>query len=147
MFIVATGIISGARWSLDMAKRVAGISVVWSALGVSLAIYSTYNLLGMAYSAVLYGIIVWLLVFGVVVGLIGLRFLYSEGTATRKYMEYTSTEVLSREARGLRPALPYRQIPVRRPSVMTPGRYCYRCGTLLQETDEVCPTCGARRGP
>lgn len=142
MFIVATGIISGARWSLDVAKRVAGISIIWSALGVSLAVYSAYNLPGLAYSVVLYGIMVWLLVFGVTVGLVGLRFLYSEDASIRKYAEYTTTEVLSREDRL---ALPYRQAPVRRLPTVTRGRFCYKCGTLLEEGDVACPKCGAER--
>jgi len=142
MFIVATGIISGTRWSLDVAKRVAGISVIWSALGVALAVYSAYNLPGLAYSVVLYGVIVWLFAFGIAGGLVGLRFLYSESASIRKYAEYTTTEVISR---GERFALPYRQAPIRRLPAVTRGRYCFRCGTMLQGGETICPRCGAER--
>lgn len=143
MFIVATGIISGARWSLDVAKRVAGISVVWSALGVSLAVYSAYNLPGLAYSVVLFGIIAWLAVFGVTVGLIGLRYLYSDAASIRKYTEYVTTEVISRDDRVM---LPSTEARVRRAlPVVRRGRYCSRCGFALEGTETTCPRCGAER--
>ncbi len=141
MFLVATGIMSGARWSLDAAKRVAGISVVWSALGVSLAVYSAYNLPGLAYSVVLYGIVVWLIAFGVAVGLVGLRSLYSEGASLRKYAEYVTTEVLPPEYRR---AFPRSDIRRALPAIQR-GRYCSNCGVVLAGSGTVCPRCGAPR--
>jgi len=141
MFLVATGIMSGARWSTDAAKRTAGISVVWSALGVTLAVYSAYNLPGLAYSVVLYGITVWLIVFGVAVGLVGLRYLYSEGASLRKYSEYVTTEVLSPEYRRLLPRSDIRRaLPV-----IQRGRFCPNCGVVLVGNETVCPRCGAPR--
>jgi len=146
MFVVATGMVSGTRWSLNAGKRVAGISVLWSAFGVSLAVYSTYNLPGLASSSILYGIIIWLLGFGVTVGFIGLRYLSLEGASIRKYAEYVSTEVLTSENRRMLPrAIPEDTRMRRALPFAHPRRFCSGCGLSLREGDTVCPRCGRER--
>ena len=146
MFIVATGMMSGARWSLNSAKRIAGISVVWAALGVSLAVYTAYNLPGLAYSIVLYGILAWLVGFGVTLGLMGLRYLSREDAVIRRYAQYVSTEVIAGEdERVLLPQFPREQMI--RPALppLQRGTYCSNCGATLGGSERVCPRCGARR--
>ena len=143
MFLVATGMLTGAKWSIDIGKRIAGVSVIWSALGISLAVYSIYNLPGLASSIVLYGVLVWLLVFGVTLGLVGLRFLYSQGAVMRKYSEYITTEVISPDYQRTFPRTePRRALPV-----IQRGRYCSNCGVVLSGSGTRCPRCGAERAP
>ncbi|MFH0848377.1 MAG: hypothetical protein V1857_02595 [archaeon] len=145
MFIIATGMVSGARWSLDYAKRVAGLSIIWSALGIILAVYSAYNMPGLASSIVMYGIVAWLLVFGIGLGLFGLRYLYSDGGSIRRYSEYVSTEVLSEDGGRMLPPATYDTVPTRQSlRYVGRGRYCLTCGGMLQENWVTCPRCGAR---
>jgi hypothetical protein len=145
MFITATGMISGARWSLGYAKRVAAISIIWAALGIILAAYSAYNMPGLSSSIVMYGVVVWLVVFGITLGLFGLRYLYSEGAAIRRYAEYVGTEVLSEDDRHVYPTSTYETIPAR-PVLpyLGRGRYCSKCGGRLSEESTICSRCGTR---
>jgi hypothetical protein len=138
MFLVAIGMMSGARWGIDVAKRVAGFSIGWSAIGIPLAVWTAYNVSGLE-SLILYGVVAWLLAFALSTGLIGLRYLYSEGITVRKYAEYVTTEPLSRQQR----LLPSR-VAVRRPSQARGNpRLCLDCGSAVPQGASVCPTCGA----
>lgn len=134
MFLVAVGMVSGARWSLDIAKRLAAISVGWSAVGSILAIYSAYDLTGVEYLVILYGIVGWLLTFGLVVGLAGLRYLSAAGTTVRSYAEYVTTEPLS---------LQRTEETKRLPVIRRIHQRCIDCGTELKRGITNCPECGA----
>jgi hypothetical protein len=134
MFLVAVGIVSGARWSIDIGKRLAAISVAWATVGIVLAVYSAYDLTGIEYLLVFYGVVGWLLAFGIVVGFAGLAYLTRAGTTVRRYVEYTSTEPLSLET-SPQP----RRLPVLRRS----SRRCIDCGTELKAGATICPECGA----
>ena len=134
MFLVAVGMVTGARWSLNFGKRLTAISVGWSVVGIVLAVYSAYDLTGVEYLLVLYGVVGWLLAFGLVVGLAGLRYLSAAGTTIRKYAEYVTTEPLS-----LQPIEGQKRLPViRRPVIR-----CIDCGTELKKGMTTCPECGA----
>jgi hypothetical protein len=134
MFLVAVGMVSGARWSLDVAKRVAAVSVVWAAVGIVLAVYSAFDLTGMEYLLVLYGIAGWLLAFGLVVGLMGLRYLTVAGATVRRYAEYVTTEPLS---------FHYSEEPKRLPLIRRTYQRCIDCGSEMKAGATICPECGA----
>jgi hypothetical protein len=134
MFLEAVGMVSGSRWSLDIGKRLSAISVAWSAIGIVLAVYSAYDLTGLEYALVMYGIVGWLLAFGLVVGFAGLRYLASAGTTVRKYVEYTATEPLSLQSTAE---------PRRLPVIRRANRHCIDCGTELKPGATVCLECGA----
>lgn len=143
MFLVAVGMVSGAKWGIDTGKRVAGLSIGWSAVGIPLAMYTAYNLTGLAYVLLLYIVVGWLLAFGLGMGLIGFRYLYSQGATVRKYMEYVSTETLSRQK-----PLPSEEMLSRHTPLVTSRsrRRCLDCGSELKEGVSVCPECGAPQG-
>jgi hypothetical protein len=134
MFLVAVGMISGAKWSLDIAKRIAAIAVGWSAVGIVIAVYTAYDLTGMEYMLVLYGIVAWLFVFGIVTGLLGLRYLTVAGGTVRKYAEYVTTEPL---------AFQYGEEPKRLPVIRRSHLRCIDCGSELKAGAKFCPECGA----
>lgn len=134
MFLVAVGMISGAKWSLDVAKRIAAITVGWSAVGIVLAVYTAYDLTGMEYLLVLYGIVAWLLAFGLVTGLLGLRYLTVAGGTVRRYAEYVTTEPLSFQ---------YGEEPKRLPVIKRSNLRCIDCGSELKPGAKFCPECGA----
>ena len=136
MFLVAVGMVSGARWSLGMAKRIAAVSIAWSTIGAVLAVYSAYDLTGMEYIVVLYGVAGWLLGFGIVVGLFGLYYLTASGGTVRKYVEYVGTEPL---------ALETTEEPRRLPVIRRNRQTCIDCGTELRAGAKVCPECGAQQ--
>jgi hypothetical protein len=134
MFLVAVGMITGAKWSLDVAKRIAAVSVAWSAVGIVLAVYSASNLAGVEYLLVLYGIVGWLFGFGLVVGLLGLRYLTVSGGTVRRYAEYVTTEPLSFQ---------YSEQPKQLPVIRRSHLRCIDCGSELKVGATVCPECGA----
>jgi hypothetical protein len=134
MFLVAVGMITGAKWSLDVAKRIAAVSVAWSAVGIVLAVYSASNLTGVEYMLVLYGIVGWLFGFGLVVGLMGLRYLTVSGGTVRRYAEYVTTEPLSFQ---------YSEQPKQLPVIRRSHLRCIDCGSELKAGATVCPECGA----
>lgn len=136
MFLVAVGMVAGARWSLSIAKRIAVVSVAWAAIGTVLAVYTAYDLTGTEYIVVLYGVAGWLLGFGIVVGLIGLYYLTASGSTVRKYVEYVSTEPL---------ALETMEEPRRLPVIRRSRQTCIDCGTELKAGAKVCPECGAQQ--
>jgi hypothetical protein len=134
MFLVAVGMINGVRWSLDVAKRMSAILVAWSAVGTVLAVYTAFDLTGVEYYVVIFGVVGWLLAFGLVVGLTGLRYLSAAGETVRRYVEYTSTEPLSLQETPRAQRLPL----IKRSSLR-----CIDCGTDLKAETAVCPECGA----
>jgi hypothetical protein len=136
MFVVASGIVSGANWSLNAAKRVAGISIAWSAIGIALAFFGIWNLPSIEFSFTLYAIIIWHLVFGIAVGFIAIRYLYQSGTSIRKYAKYVTQEIVTPEdTKILQKVRPIVQL----------RRFCWQCGATLRQNERVCPKCGARR--
>jgi ribosomal protein S27AE len=163
MFIVATGLTSGARWSLDAARRVVMVAIIWSVVGISLALYAAMNMPGVA-TAVLYGNVIWLIVFGIALGILCIRYLYMEDISLRKYTEYVGTEIARPEdIRGLpstRYVPTYDMLPSLIQSQQTrPGliqsqqtrpvnylrKFCWNCGAVLRENETVCPKCGISR--
>jgi hypothetical protein len=136
MFVVAVGMISGAKWSLGIAKRVSAIAVAWSVVGIVLAVYSASNLTGMEYWLGLFGIVGWLLGFGLVVGLMGLWYLTFAGATVRRYSEYVTTEPLSFQ---------YGEEPKRLPVIRRSQQRCIDCGSELKAGTKTCPECGANQ--
>ena len=134
MFLVAVGMISGARWSLDVAKRIAAVAVAWSVVGTVLGVYSASNLAGIEQTLVLYGTVGWFLTFGLVLGMAGLWYLNVSGATVRKYTEYVATEPLSFQ---------YYEEPKRLPLIRRSMHRCIDCGTELVSGAVVCPECGA----
>jgi hypothetical protein len=153
MFIVATGLTSGARWSLEAARRVVMITIVWSVVGISLAVYTAMNMPGVGISGVLYGGMIWLIVFGIAIGILSIRYLYLEDTALRKYTEYVSTEIArpddvrrltsSRYVPAYDALLESRSQPDR--AVVYLRKFCWHCGAVVKEDEIICPKCGASR--
>ncbi len=149
MFIVASGLTSGARWGLDAAKRVLLISIVWSTIGIILAVYTAMNIPGVGISIALYANMIWLIVFGIVIGIVLTRYLSLEDTSIRKYTEYVSTEVAMPE--DVRRLSNTRYLPTyetrlqtRRPTVHF-REFCWHCGAVLRKDETICPKCGAQR--
>ena len=153
MFIVATGLTSGARWSLDAARRVVMVAIIWSVVGISLALYAAMNMPGVA-TAVLYGNVIWLIIFGIALGILCIRYLYMEDISLRKYTEYVGTEIARPEdIRGLpstRYVPTYDMLPSLIQSQQTRPvnylrKFCWNCGAVLRENETVCPKCGISR--
>jgi len=136
MFVTATGITSGARWSIGTARVASGVAVAWSAVGVVLAVYSVQNLPSVTYSPTLYGIILWLLIFGIGVSILSLSYLFIQGDSVRRYTRYVTAEIVTPEN--------MRTVTTERP-VADLRHFCWNCGATLGSNEEVCPKCGARR--
>ena len=136
MFITATGITSGARWSVEIARWAAGIAVAWSAIGIVLAVYSVQNLPSITYSSTLYGIILWLLLFGIGISILSLGYMFTQGDSVRKYARYVTAEVVTPE--NTRIVTTERPVAHLRP-------FCWNCGSVLGPNDMVCPKCNAQR--
>jgi len=149
MFVVATGLTSGARWALDAAKRVLLISIVWSILGIVLAVFTAINIPSVGFSIALYANMVWLIVFGIVIGIVLIRYLSLEDTSIRKYTEYVSTEVAMPEdvqrVSNTRYLPTYEtRLQTRRPTVHF-REFCWHCGAVMKKDETICPKCGAQR--
>jgi hypothetical protein len=149
MFVVATGLTSGARWALDAAKRVLLISIVWSILGIVLAVFTAINIPSVGFSIALYANMVWLIVFGIVIGIVLIRYLSLEDTSIRKYTEYVSTEVAMPEdvqrVSNTRYLPTYEtRLQTRRPTVHF-REFCWQCGAVMKKDETICPKCGAQR--
>jgi hypothetical protein len=149
MFIVATGLTSGARWSLDAAKRVVAIAIVWSALGISLAVYTAMNIPGVGLTTILYANVIWLIVFGIAIGILSIRYLYLEDTAVRKYAEYISAEIARPE--DVRQLTNTRFVPSYSAELQTQmpvahlRKFCSHCGAVMRDSEVICPKCGTSR--
>ena len=149
MFIVATGLTSGAGWSLGGAKRVVAVAIVWSVVGISLAIYTATNIPGVGISSIMYANVIWLIVFGIAIGILSIRYLYLEDTVLRKYVEYISTEVARPE--DIRQLTTTRYVPSYTTELQTQmpivhlRKFCWHCGAVLRDSEVICPKCGTSR--
>ena len=141
MFLVAIGMLSGARWALDVAKRVSGISIVWALIGIPLAAYTALDFTGTD-SLSAYATIGWLVAFALVASLGGLRYLFAAGTTIRKYGEYVTTEPVSREYKML-PSRVESRHPAQGKSAQ---RNCLDCNSEVPRGASLCPVCGAPQG-
>lgn len=150
MFVAATGLTSGATWSMYAAKRLSAILILWSAIGAGLAAYLSANLPGMDFAPTLYGTVAWLLIFGIGGGAVTLAYMSRYGTSVRRYAKYVTQEVITPDATDTRVTT----VEVPRPgtSVVTVQRpvainrpFCWHCGSVLATGDQICPKCGADR--
>jgi hypothetical protein len=150
MFVAATGLTSGASWSMYAAQRLSAILILWSAVGVGLAAYLSSNLPGMDFTPTLYGTIAWLLIFGIGGGAVTLAYLSRYGTSVRRYAKYVTQEVITPDTTDTRvttvevPRPGTSVVTVQRPvAILRP--FCWHCGAVLGQLDEICPKCGADR--
>jgi hypothetical protein len=151
MFVAATGLTSGAAWSLYAAKRLSALLVLWSAIGIALASYLNANLPGMGFTSTLYGTIAWLLIFGIGGGAVTMAYLSRYGTSVRRYAKYVTQEVITPESTDTR--ITTVEVPrVGGTSVVTVQRpvaylrpFCWHCGAILGANDAICMRCGADR--
>jgi hypothetical protein len=139
VFLIAVGMVTGAKWSIPIAKRISAVLVAWAAIGTVLGAYTAYDVSALDSTLVLYGMVAWLLIFGIGGGLIGLGYLQTHGGTVRKYSEYVTTETYApqsypAEAKRLPAA-------TKRPVVR-----CLDCGAELKPGTSFCPACGASQG-
>ena len=149
MFIVATGLTSGASWSLGGARRVVAVAIIWSVVGISLAVYTAMNIPSIGISSIMYANVIWLIVFGISIGILTIRYLYLEDTVLRNYVEYISAEVARPE--DVRQLTTTRYVPsytaelqAQMPAVHL-RKFCWHCGAVLMDSEVVCPKCGTSR--
>jgi hypothetical protein len=137
VFLVAIGMVSGAKWAIGIAKLISTALIAWAAIGTVLGVYTAYDVSALDTSYILsYGIVTWLVIFGICTGLIGLAYLQRQGTTVRKYAEYVTTETYSPQPA---PTQPKRLPAVTRRNVIR----CLDCGTELKPGTSYCPACGA----
>jgi len=136
VFLVAIGMVSGAHWAIKVAKMISAVLVGWAAIGTVLGVYTAYDISALDSTFVLYGMVAWLLIFGIGTGLIGLAYLQRQGTSVRKYSEYVTTETYAPQ--------PMTREPKRLPTVAKRNVVrCLDCGTELKPGTSYCPACGA----
>ena len=137
VFLVAIGMVSGAKWAIGIAKMISVALVAWAAIGTVLGVYTAYDVSTLDTSYVLsYGMVAWMIIFGICTGLIGLAYLQTQGTTVRKYSEYVTTETYSPQ--------PAPREPKRLPAVTKRNIIrCLDCGTELKPGTSYCPACGA----
>jgi len=137
VFLVAIGMVSGAKWAIGIAKMISIALVAWAAIGTVLGVYTAYDVSSLDTSYILsYGIVTWMIIFGICTGLIGLAYLQTQGTTVRKYSEYVTTETYSPQAA---PREPKRLPAVTKRNIIR----CLDCGTELKPGTSYCPACGA----
>jgi hypothetical protein len=150
MFVAATGLTSGASWSMYAAKRLSAIMILWSAIGAGVAAYLSANMSGIDFAPTLYGIVAWMLIFGIGGGTVTLFYLSRYGTSVRRYAKYVTQEVITPESTDARvttvevPRPGTSVVTVQRPVVVL-RPFCWHCGSVLGTSDQVCPKCGADR--
>jgi zinc-ribbon domain len=136
VFLVAIGMVSGAKWAVGIAKMISGVLVGWAAIGTVLGVYTAYDVSALDSTFILYGMVAWLLIFGIGTGLLGLAYLQRQGSTVRRYSEYVTTETYSPQ--------PARTEPKRLPAVAKRNVIrCLDCGTELKPGTSYCPACGA----
>jgi hypothetical protein len=150
MFVAATGLTSGAAWSLFAAKRLSAILILWSTIGIALATYLSANLPGMDFTSTLYGVVAWLLIFGIGGGAVTIAYLSRYGTSVRRYAKYVTQEVITPGSTDTR--ITTVEVPRPGTSVVTVQRpvaflrpFCWHCGAVLGPNDGICMKCGADR--
>lgn len=136
VFLVAIGMVSGAKWAIGIAKMISAVLVGWAAIGTVLGVYTAYSVTALDSSFILYGMVAWLLIFGIGTGLIGLAYLQRQGSTVRRYSEYVTTETYSPQSA---PAETKRLPAVTKRNVIR----CLDCGTELKPGTSYCPACGA----
>jgi hypothetical protein len=150
MFVAATGLTSGAAWSMFAAKRLSVVLILWSAVGIALAAYLNANLPGMDFTSTLYGVVAWLLIFGIGGGAVTIAYLSRYGTSVRRYAKYVTQEVITPGTTDTR--ITTVEVPRPGTSVVTVQRpvaflrpFCWHCGAVLGPNDGICMKCGADR--
>ncbi|MGD0175677.1 MAG: zinc ribbon domain-containing protein [Candidatus Bathyarchaeia archaeon] len=139
IFLVAIGMVTGAKWSITIAKRLSAVLVGWAAIGTVLGVYTAYAVTALDSTFVLYGMVAWLLIFGICTGLLGLSYLMTHGVTVRKYSEYVTTETYAPQ--------PYSAEPKRLPATAKRAVIrCLDCGAELKPGTSYCPACGAPQG-
>jgi len=137
VFLVAVGMVSGAKWAIGIAKMMSIALVGWAAVGTVLGVYTAYDVSTLDTSYTLsYGMVAWLMIFGIGTGLIGLAYLQRQGNTVRRYSEYVTTETYSPQTA---PKEPKRLPAATRSNVIR----CLDCGTELKPGTSYCPACGA----
>jgi hypothetical protein len=137
VFLVAIGMVSGAKWAIGIAKMISAALVGWAAIGTVLGVYTAYGVSTLDSSYVLsYGMVAWLLIFGIGTGLIGFAYLQRQGTTVRRYSEYITTQTYSPQPA---PSELKRLPAVAKRNVIR----CLDCGTELKPGTSYCPACGA----
>jgi hypothetical protein len=136
VFLVAIGLVSGAKWAISLTKRISAVLVAWAAIGTVLGVYTAYSVSAFDSAIVLYGIVAWLLIFGVGTGLIGLGYLQTHGPTVRSYSEYVTTETFSPQPNAAEP----KRLPSTTKRAVT---RCLDCGAELKPGTSYCPACGA----
>jgi hypothetical protein len=139
VFLVAIGLVSGAKWSLGLAKMISVVLIGWAAVGTILGVYTAYDVSALDSTWVLWGMVSWLMIFGIATGLIGLAYLQRQGTTVRKYSEYVTTETYVPQ----QPATQAKRLPA---AVKRNVIRCLDCGTELKPGTSYCPACGAPQG-
>jgi len=136
VFLVAIGMVTGAKWSITIAKQISAVLVVWAAIGTVLGVYTAYSVSALDSTFVLYGMVAWLLIFGIGAGLIGIAYLQTHGGTVRKYSEYVTTETYAPQS--------YAPEPKRLPATAKRAVIrCLDCGAELRPGTSFCPACGA----
>jgi hypothetical protein len=137
VFLVAIGMVSGAKWAIGIAKVISAVLIGWAAIGTILGVYTAYDVSALDTSYILsYGIVAWMIIFGICTGLLGLAYLQTQGTTVRKYSEYVTTETYSPQPS---PTQPKRLPAVTKRNIIR----CLDCGTELKPGTSYCPACGA----
>jgi hypothetical protein len=139
VFLVAIGLVSGAKWSLGLAKMISAVLIGWAAIGTVLGVYTAYDVSALDSTWVLWGMVAWLMIFGIATGLIGLAYLQRQGNTVRKYSEYVTTETYVPQ----QPPAQTRRLPA---AVKRNVIRCLDCGTELKPGTSYCPACGAPQG-
>ncbi|MGD0690558.1 MAG: zinc ribbon domain-containing protein [Candidatus Bathyarchaeia archaeon] len=136
VFLVAIGMVSGAKWAIGIAKMISAVLVGWAAIGSVLGVYTAYDVSALDSTFILYGMVAWLLIFGIGTGLIGLAYLQRQGNTVRRYSEYITTETYSPQPAPTE----HKRLPVVAKRNVT---RCLDCGTELKPGTSYCPACGA----
>jgi hypothetical protein len=139
VFLVAIGLVSGAKWSLGLAKMISAVLIGWAAIGTVLGVYTAYDVSALDSTWVLWGMVSWLMIFGIATGLIGLAYLQRQGNTVRKYSEYVTTETYVPQ----QPTTQTKRLPA---AVKRNVIRCLDCGTELKPGTSYCPACGAPQG-
>jgi len=136
VFLVAIGMVSGAKWAIRTGKLISAVLVGWAAVGTILGVYTAYDVSALDSLFLISGVVAWLLIFGIGTGLLGLAYLQRQGNTVRRYSEYVTTETYSPQ-----PA----PIEHRRLHAVTKRNVtrCLDCGTELKPGTSYCPACGA----
>jgi len=136
VFLVAIGMVSGAKWAIRTGKLISAVLVGWAAVGTILGVYTAYDVSALDSLFLISGVVAWLLIFGIGTGLLGLAYLQRQGNTVRRYSEYVTTETYSPQPAPIE----HRRLPAVTKRNVT---RCLDCGTELKPGTSYCPACGA----